>query len=140
MTMVVAQGVPQAGGARGRSGEWSVSGRRPAVARPAVGGGALRLTARGRVVVAVLALLLVGFGGAVVAAGADASAPHQGVQVVQHTVTSGETLWVIARPLVRPGEDVRDVVAEIESLNGLESGALRAGQVLWLPAARAPGR
>jgi len=56
--------------------------------------------------------------------------------VVTHTVAEGETLWAIASGLAAPGEDVRDVVAELVDLNGLAGAQLRAGQQILLPADR----
>jgi len=44
----------------------------------------------------------------------------------------GDTLWSIAKA-VNPGVDNRDVVQEIEKLNGMESSRIVAGQVLLVP-------
>jgi len=43
---------------------------------------------------------------------------------------------VPASGLAAPGEDVRDVVAELVDLNGLAGAQLRAGQQILLPADR----
>ena len=48
------------------------------------------------------------------------------------TVLSGDTLWSIAT-MISPDEDPRDVVANIISLNQLESAALLPGQEIALP-------
>jgi LysM repeat protein len=93
----------------------------------------MRLTTRGRVVVLLLSLGLIAGGGAVLGSVAEASAPSRGVAVARHVVTSGETLWAVAREISRPGDDLRDVVADIEDLNRLSSAQLQPGQVLWLP-------
>ena len=94
----------------------------------------LRLTQRGRVVVAVLAALVslpvAGLGGH-----AFASGPDDPPEVVVHTVAPGETLWGFARGIAEPGEDLRPVVARIQVLNGLDSAALQIGQTILLPAA-----
>ena len=92
----------------------------------------LRLTTRGRVVFASLALVValptIGFGGQ-----AFASAPSAPVATVEHTIESGDTLWSLAGRVAGPGEDIRDVVAQLKELNGLENSAIFAGQTLLLP-------
>ncbi|MFH5822562.1 LysM peptidoglycan-binding domain-containing protein [Georgenia sp. AZ-5] len=97
--------------------------------------GQLRLTALGRRVVAAAVLLLaasisvglgLGLGGA--------AAPGTPGEVETVTVAAGETLWTLAGAAAAPGEDVRDVVAHISELNALDSGELRAGQQLLVPA------
>ncbi|WP_425954335.1 LysM peptidoglycan-binding domain-containing protein [Xylanimonas sp. McL0601] len=97
-----------------------------------LGLGGLRLTRRGRAVLIVLALLvalpLLGLGGRAIA-----SAPGRPVEVTVHTVAPGETLWAFAREISRPGQDVRDVVAELRDLNELRTVALRVGQTILIP-------
>ncbi|GIG23185.1 hypothetical protein Cch01nite_39090 [Cellulomonas chitinilytica] len=103
---------------------------------PPAGGGQLRLTARGRVVLAFLALLLVGVGLVMTQADrASADGPSGAVEVVRHVVQPGETLWGIARQVAGPGEDVRDVVLQLVELNRLPSAGLMAGQSIVVPAA-----
>jgi LysM repeat protein len=109
----------------------------PSVAtRPAARQSApLRLTALGRRVVAavallvalVLALALGTVAGQAVSSGAAAG-------TVTHTVVPGETLWAVAGSAAEPGEDVRDVVAEIVQLNALATEVLEPGQALLVPA------
>lgn len=98
-----------------------------------LGLGGLRLTQRGRLVLVALAVLVsapvAGLGARAVASG-----PPEPVEVVAHTVAPGETLWGFARALAGPGEDLRPVVARIQSLNALDSAALRIGQTILLPA------
>ncbi len=106
---------------------------RPSAARPA--NGQLRLTARGRRVVALLALLLVGLV-SLVGGRAFADAPARALEVQTYSVASGDTLWALASSLAKPGEDVRDVVAEIVDLNGLASAELTVGQRLVVPVER----
>ena len=108
------------------------SGRAPEGAlRP----GALRLTRRGRVLLAVVALMLA-CAGVVATGAAQAGAPHRGVEVTRHVVQPGETLWALAGSVASPREDLRDVVAEIEKLNNLDGAGLRAGEQLLLPVPR----
>ena len=102
----------------------------------------LRITARGRRVVAflvslpivaVLAVAIVGGGSALASGGAGAPAGS----FTEITVMSGETLWSIAED-VAPSADPRDVVAEITRLNALPGGAVSAGQRIAIPAEYAP--
>lgn len=102
----------------------------PSAVAPAPG---LRLTARGRAVVVVLAAGLA-LGGVLSAQSAAAGGPHGAVPVSAHVVRSGETVWEIAAAVAAPGQDVRDVVAEIQELNGLRGAEIRAGQRLVVPA------
>jgi hypothetical protein len=103
------------------------------IAAPGVLGlGGLRLTRRGRVVIVVLTLLLVA-SAALVGQRAVAEAPRGPVEVRLHAVAPGESLWQYAQGLVGADEDVRDVVAELRSLNGLETADLQVGQVVALP-------
>ncbi|WP_159793299.1 LysM peptidoglycan-binding domain-containing protein [Puerhibacterium puerhi] len=110
----------------------SAAVRASAAPRGLLGLGGLRLTARGRVVVALLAALacapLVGFG-----AQAFASSPGVPVEVRVHTVAPGETLWGFAQEIAGPREDVRDVVAHLRELNELGSAALQVGQTILVP-------
>ncbi|MFC4556351.1 LysM peptidoglycan-binding domain-containing protein [Georgenia faecalis] len=125
---------------------------RPAVARPPVAHpavavaaappsravaptGHLRLTARGRAVLAVGAFVLATMAAVLVGAwagqlGADAAV----VATERVTVGSGDTLWEIASVVAAPGQDVRDLVDQLVALNGLPSGDLRAGQQILVPA------
>ena len=99
----------------------------------------LRLTRRGRVVLASLvALPLAGAlawsalgAGSAVAAPDDSAAP--GVVFATVMVAPGETLWAIASE-VAPTADPRDVVDAIKRLNALDSAQLVAGQRLAIPA------
>lgn len=104
----------------------------PSASYGPLGLGGLRLTARGRVVVALLAALvcapLLGLG-----ARAMASSPGEPVEVRVHTVAPGETLWGFAEEIAGPREDVRDVVADLRELNELGSAALQVGQTILVP-------
>lgn len=104
----------------------------------------LRLTTRGRRVLASLAALPVAAaiavgiigGGSAVGSG-DGGAPAGTFDTV--TVMPGDSLWSIAQS-VAPAQDPRDVVAEISSLNQLSSSGVDAGQRLSIPAAYSTGR
>ncbi|MBE1876421.1 LysM peptidoglycan-binding domain-containing protein [Myceligenerans pegani] len=92
----------------------------------------LRLTARGRFAVAVVALVLAA--PVVWGATAVASSPAEPVEVRAHAVEPGETLWGLAASVAEPGQDVRDVVRQLQDLNDLTSGGLTVGQTLYVPA------
>jgi hypothetical protein len=94
----------------------------------------LRLTARGRVVLMVLALLVVGLSLLLGAWGAKADGPVPAHEVDRHVVATGETLWAIASSIAAPDEDVRDVVGRLVQLNDLPSSTLTAGQTIVVPA------
>jgi nucleoid-associated protein YgaU len=94
----------------------------------------LRLTRRGRLVVLLLAALVLVAG--VQGGQALADGPSRALEVTTYTVAAGETLWEIAAESAGPGEDVRDVVLELQSLNGLATAGLDAGQELVLPVRR----
>jgi LysM repeat protein len=99
--------------------------------------GRLRITARGRAVlaaaVALPIILVLGFfamfsGGSAVATGSTAGAEFDYL-----TVKAGQSLWVIAETLA-PEADPRDVIAEIMSLNQLSESAVQPGQRIAVPA------
>ncbi|MBW9109831.1 LysM peptidoglycan-binding domain-containing protein [Microbacterium trichothecenolyticum] len=99
----------------------------------------LRLTVRGRRVLAVLAALpavvalsVAVLGGGAALASRDAGAPAGSFTTV--TVAPGESLWTIAED-VAPDRDPRDVVDELVRLNALETVLVQAGQRLAIPAA-----
>ena len=100
-----------------------------------VGGGELHLTARGRWVVrsAAVAIVVTALlsGGRAVAEG-----PGEPVAVDTYTVGTGETLWSIAAVFAAPGEDVRDVMAELADLNGMAGSGLTAGDQILVPVER----
>ena len=103
----------------------------------------LRLTRRGRRVVAFLAALpaVIALSVAMVSGGgALASAVHGSTAESFSTVTvlPGDTLWSLAEE-VAPAADPRDVVDGIMRLNALSSSRLEAGQTLAIPAEYASG-
>ncbi|HLS49694.1 MAG TPA: LysM peptidoglycan-binding domain-containing protein [Actinomycetaceae bacterium] len=100
---------------------------------------ATRLTARGRLVrgVIVLASALA----VAVGAGSWFGSQHRQSPVATDTVAvaPGDTLWGIASGVATPGRDVREVVYDIQQLNGLGSSEIAAGQTLLVPGPVSPG-
>ncbi|MDQ1724197.1 MAG: hypothetical protein QOG52_1225 [Frankiaceae bacterium] len=94
--------------------------------------GVLRLTRRGRVLALLVVTILVCIAFSV--GRVSSSQAATGEPVVQHTVlvTSGETLWSIAKREA-PTRDPREVVDAIQRANHL-TGVLQIGQTLVLPA------
>ena len=100
----------------------------------------LRMTARGRRTLALLVaapVLAVGtlagagvLGDALAGAVASSSTETAGFEHI--TVLPGQSLWQIAAA-VAPEADPRDVIAEIEMLNGI-AGAIQPGEQLAIPA------
>jgi len=99
----------------------------------------LRLTRRGRAVVAALVALPLALalgamavnGGGATASSADALDAAAVVPTV--TVEWGESLWSLATSLA-PHASTADVVADLIAVNDLESAELVPGQVLVVPA------
>jgi hypothetical protein len=97
----------------------------------------LRLTRRGRVVIAVAAAILVA-AVSLIAAGAvqaaDRSAPPRVAEqnLARVVVRPGQNLWTVAER-ADPGADTRQVIQQIVELNGLTGDAVVAGQLLWVP-------
>lgn len=93
----------------------------------------LKLTRRGRLAITLVtaaALASAGMLGAQTAIAGDGSSTSQTEIVV---VQPGETLWSIAGAAV-PGADRRDVIIDIQQLNGLSGSQVMAGQTLVVPA------
>jgi hypothetical protein len=96
----------------------------------------LHLTRRGRVVFTTLAAIPLVAGAlffAVNGGGAVATDTSSTVQFHYVTVQSGQSLWSIATS-VAPSADPRDVIAEIVSLNQLQSAVVTPGQRVAIPA------
>ena len=105
----------------------------------------LRLTVRGRRVLALLAALpaLIALGAAMALGGGAALASLEGGAPADTfesvVVSAGDSLWSIAEE-VAPGYDPRDVVDEIASLNALNGVSVQVGQQLAIPAQFTQGR
>jgi hypothetical protein len=97
--------------------------------RPAQTG--IKLTVRGRRVVALLALLPIFVAFLLIgtrAAQADATGPTTAVVKVE----AGQSLWDVA-VAIAPDEDPRATIWTIKALNGLEKSEVQAGQALIVP-------
>ena len=96
----------------------------------------LRLTRRGRVVVAVLAVLaacgLFVAGASAAQASGPTSAHGASAAAELVVVQPGETLWSIAQS-ADPNADARAIVQEILQANRLKTASITAGQRLWVP-------
>lgn len=106
--------------------------RAPVAARTPV-----RLTRRGRLVVAA-AVLLVAATVSVVLAGAAQALGHSGAPgrpgagITKVQVQPGQNLWTLAEAY-DPNADPRQVIQEILQLNSMSTDQLQPGQVLWMP-------
>ena len=97
--------------------------------RPANSG--LKLTVRGRRVVALLALLPIFVAFLLIgtrAAQADATGPTTAVIKVE----AGQSLWDVA-VAIAPNEDPRSTIWTIKALNGLDTSEVQEGQGLIIP-------
>jgi LysM domain len=100
----------------------------------------LRLTRRGRIVVAALVIVgatmaallitLLVSGGAQATNHGAARGGYQGMHQV--VVQPGQTLWSIAAA-AEPSADPRTVIQEIMTANALAGSGISAGQQLWVP-------
>ena len=94
---------------------------------------AVRSDRRGKVMAVVLAAALA-WGGFAMLTSEPARSDTGATQVISYIVRPGDTLWSYASSITPAGQDVSETVDELISLNNLESGALRAGQRLIVPA------
>ena len=62
----------------------------------------------------------------------DASTPDAAPRTYQ--VQTGDTLWDLAEEVTPSDVDVREVIATIKRINGLETSSLAIGQTLLIPA------
>ena len=95
----------------------------------------VRLTRRGRLVVASVSALVIGVLSVVLATAAQAThggpaAP--GRYVTKVLVRPGQNLWSLAETY-DPNADPRVITAQIQQLNSMTSDQLQPGQVLWVP-------
>jgi LysM repeat protein len=96
----------------------------------------LRLTRRGRIVVAIAAALLLAALSLVITASAQATnhpVPRTAQQgLAQVIVRPGQSLWSVAEN-ADPDADTRVVIQQIIELNSLTGDVVFAGQRLWVP-------
>lgn len=97
----------------------------------------LRLTRRGRVVIAIAAALLVTMVSLLLAGVAQAtnhgpSSRAARQNLVQVIVRPGQSLWSVAES-ADPDQDTRAVIQQIIDLNSLNGDTVLAGQQLWVP-------
>lgn len=104
----------------------------PALSRPAAP--RLRLTRRGRAVVATLLAIPLVIAGMVFGFGASGAVATQDAGTVTWiTVDGGQSLWDLAAE-VAPREDPREFAAQVVAFNQLASSDIQAGQQLAIPA------
>lgn len=65
--------------------------------------------------------------------GGPAGAERPPGPTVEHVVSPGDTLWAIAAVHADPGDDLRNVVADIRELSGMETSTIYPGQILSIP-------
>jgi len=134
---------PRRPGQTGRAGDPRVAQQpgRARDARLAPPRSTVRLTRRGRIVVAILltaaCLLLAALAWMAVAARAQAADGGLPPGAVYRNLTSvvvhpGQTLWSIASQ-AEPAADPRVVMQEIADLNALQGSSIEPGQRLWVP-------
>ena len=97
----------------------------------------LRLTRRGRVVIAIAAALLATMVSLLLAGVAQAtnhgpSSRSARQNLVQVLVRPGQRLWSVAES-ADPDQDTRAVIQQIIDLNSLNGDTVFAGQQLWVP-------
>jgi LysM repeat protein len=140
------------GTTRGRTDSHRAAASRAAASRAAAGQAArghapgnqatataapLRLTRRGRAVIAAAAALLVVTVLLIAASAAQATShsvpPRAAEQSLSRIVVRpGQTLWSVAES-ADPDADTRLVIQQIAELNGLTGDVVQAGQRLWVP-------
>ena len=97
----------------------------------------IRLNRRGRLFfgsLLVLPIIAVAYFLGLGASQAGADSTVSSTSFEQVTVMPGDTLWSIAANIA-PGADTQTVIAEIVSLNQLETATVQPGQRLAIPAA-----
>jgi len=126
---------PSGQAARDRAPRSQATRSRPARAQAT--GVPLRLTRRGRVVIAVATAILVAVVSLVAAGAVQATSRSAPPRVAEQNLTQvvvrpGQSLWSVAES-ADPGADTRQVIQQIVELNGLTGDAVVAGQRLWAP-------
>jgi hypothetical protein len=120
-----------------RTGAVRAQAVRPPAPRGQAAPAPLRLTRRGRIVVAAAAALLVTLLSLLATGAAWAtshSVPARGAYrgVAQVVVLPGQSLWSVAEN-ADPNADTQAVMQQIIDLNGLTSDVINIGQRLWVP-------
>jgi len=95
----------------------------------------LRLTRRGRLALTLVLAVPVALGVTVLTIGSGQAVASQSggeASFSYVTVQAGQSLWQLAEGLA-PGSDPRDVIAEIVSLNRLDSSVVEVGTRIALP-------
>ncbi len=106
---------------------WKPAAARQTQAEPA--SASVRLTARGKVVIGLLAAAIAGILIAIAYAGGGSAGPSPAAAPATVVVHDGDTLWSIARQIA-PRADPRAEVATLQRLNHLSGVDLTPGQVL----------
>lgn len=94
---------------------------------------AMRSNRRGKVMAVIVAAALA-WGGFAMLTAEPARSDTGATQVVSYIVRPGDTLWSYASSVTPAGQDVSETVDELIALNNLESGSLRVGQRIIVPA------
>jgi LysM repeat protein len=95
----------------------------------------VRLTRRGRIVVAGVSALLIGAMSVALATAAQAThtgSASLGRYVTKVTILPGQSLWSVAEAY-DPNADTRLVIQEIQQLNSMTGDQVQPGEVLWVP-------
>jgi hypothetical protein len=93
----------------------------------------LRMTGRGRAVLLTLVAIPLVIAALVFGINAgDATATRSSTPLAKITVVNGETLWSVAKQIA-PAADPRDVIADVISVNNLNSADIYPGEQLSIP-------
>jgi LysM repeat protein len=95
----------------------------------------VRLTRRGRIVVAGVSAVLIGALSVALATAAQAThtgSASLGRYVTKVTILPGESLWSVAEAY-DPNADTRLIIQEIQQLNSMAGDQVQPGEVLWVP-------
>jgi hypothetical protein len=120
-----------------RTGAVRAQAVRPPAPRGQAAPAPLRLTRRGRIVVAAAAALLVTLLSLLATGAAWATSPSATPRGADQTpaqvvVLPGQSLWSVAET-ADPNADTQAVMQQIIELNGLTSDVINVGQRLWVP-------
>lgn len=74
--------------------------------------------------IAILIFLLVGLFNISVAKS------NKEAEIIDYTITPGQTLWSIAREYTPNSKDIRDTIHEIKDLNNMQDSNIYAGQII----------